>query len=154
MLAPDRSAAATSWHGAAPKDGNACPSSSGPLRFVYPPSLRLKEGWEFDTLFRTGSRLKGKLVRLLFLEAPDGRTRYGLAVGKRIAKAHDRSRGRRLLKEAVRRLHPWVKPGKWMVLSLNEAGLRSRGQEVYFDIADLMKQRRLLNDDWPGPRWP
>ena len=45
--------------------------------------MRLKKGWEYDYVFRTGSRFKGELVRLLFVEAPDDRTRIGLAVGKR-----------------------------------------------------------------------
>lgn len=136
-----------------PKGASASRSNQRALGFRYPASLRLKQGWEYDTLFRTGGRFKGRLVRLLFVEAPDGRTRYGMAVGKRIAKSHLRNRGRRMLKESVRRLHPWVKDGCWFILSLNEQGLQAKADQVYADLAALMSRKGFMKDDWPGAVW-
>ncbi|WP_040551240.1 ribonuclease P protein component [Pyramidobacter piscolens] len=121
--------------------------------FPYPASLRLKQGWEYDTLFRTGSRLKGRLVRLLFVKAPDGKTRFAMAVGKKIAKAHLRNRGRRVLKESLRRLHPWMKEGWWFACMLNEQGLRAKADEVYADLGALLKRKGFMKDDWPGAIW-
>lgn len=138
---------------AALKGASALQSSRERQGFQYPASLRLKQGWEYDTLFRTGSRFKGRLVRLLFVESPDGTTRYGMAVGKRLAKSHLRNRGRRLLKESVRRLHPWVKDGVWIILSLNEQGLAAKACDVYADLAALMSRKGFMKDDWPGPVW-
>jgi len=128
---------------------------SDPQAFVfpYPATLRLRRGWEYDTLFRTGSRLKGRLVRLLFVKAPDGETRYAMAVGKKMGKAHLRNHGRRLLRESVRRLHPWIKPGWWFALMLTQQGLSSGAPDVYNDLARTLRRGGFLNDDWPGPVW-
>ena len=121
--------------------------------FPYPASLRLKQGWEYDTLFRTGSRLKGRLVRLLYVKAPDGKTRYAMAVGKRFGKAHRRNHGRRMLKDSLRRLHPWMKQGWWFALMLSERGLEAGTLEVYEDLARALRRGGFLDDDWPGPVW-
>lgn len=129
---------------------NALQSNHGALFFPYPASLRLKTGWEYDTLFRTGSRLKGRLVRLLFVKAPDGTTRYAMAVGKKLGKAHRRNRGRRLLREAVRRLHPWMKQGWWFALMLSGPGIDAGAAAVYADLAHTLKRGGFLEDDWPG----
>lgn len=126
-------------------------SNHGALFFPYPASLRLKKGWEYDTLFRTGSRLKGRLVRLLFVKAPDGKTRYAMAVGKKLGKAHRRNRGRRLLREAVRRLHPWVKQGWWFAMMLSGPGIDAGAAAVYADLAQTFRRGGFLEDDWPGP---
>ncbi len=123
------------------------------LFFPYPASLRLKQGWEYDTLFRTGSRLKGRLVRLLFVKAPDGKTRFAMAVGKKMAKSHLRNRGRRMLKESVRRLYPWMRQGWWFALMLNEKGLSAKADEVYADLAAVLKRKGMMKDEWPGPVW-
>ncbi len=72
---------------------------------------------------------------MLFLEAPDGRTRVGFAVGKRQGKSHERNRGRRILKEGFRRLLPWMKAGVWVVASLRTGGMNAGAREVYYDLA-------------------
>ncbi|MCF4152487.1 ribonuclease P protein component [Dethiosulfovibrio sp. F2B] len=123
------------------------------MEFKYPPSLRLKRGWEFDAVFRTGSRHKGALVRLLFIEAPDGKTRFGVVVGKKQGNACVRSRGRRVLREAARRLAPWVRPGYWFVLSLSYRGLGGNARDVYVDVSRLMERKGFLSSDWPGISW-
>ncbi|WP_024822488.1 ribonuclease P protein component [Aminobacterium mobile] len=115
--------------------------------------MRLKKGWEYDHVFRTGSRSKGELVRLLFVQAPDSCTRVGFAVGKRQGKAYVRNRGRRILREGVRRLLPWMKGPYWYVFSLRTAGLSAGSREVYYDMAKLLKGLGLLNDVWPGEKW-
>lgn len=104
-------------------------------------------------MFRTGGRHKGSLVRLLFIPAPDGDTRFGVVVGKRQGNACVRSRGRRVLREAARRLAPWVRPGFWIVLSLSTRGLTANGRDVYYDMASLMNRWSFLDDRWPGPSW-
>ncbi|WP_352396979.1 ribonuclease P protein component [Aminobacterium colombiense] len=115
--------------------------------------MRLKKGWEYDHVFRTGSRFKGELVRLLFVEAPDDRTRIGLAVGKRQGSACVRNRGRRILKESIRRILPWVKGTWWCVFSLRTAGLEANAYDVYDDMVALLGRVGLLDESWPGNMW-
>lgn len=92
-------------------------------------------------------------MRLLCLRRPEETTRFGLAVGKKMANAAGRNRGRRILKEALRRLHPWLVPGWWIVLSLSEAGLVASSQDIYLELAELFQKKGMFNHEWPGPQW-
>ena len=122
-------------------------------RFRYPKGARLKKAWQFDYLFRTGRRIRGELVRLLFITSPDGTTQLGVAVGKRQGNSPKRSRGRRILKESFRRLLPWVKDGYWVVCTPRTEALGISARKAYQDISSLMFRAGLLNEDWPGPDW-
>ncbi|MDR1516173.1 MAG: ribonuclease P protein component [Synergistaceae bacterium] len=123
------------------------------LGFPFGPNARLKKGWEFDAVFRTGRQLRGELVRLCYLRKQGERTRIGLAVGKKIAGAVGRSRGRRVLRESARRLLPWIEDGVWIVLSLREKALGSNADAVYADTASLLKRAGLMGSGWRGPNW-
>ncbi len=123
-------------------------------RYAYPRTSRLLRGWQYDLVFRTGRRAQGELVRLLFVEAPDGLTRVGAAVGKRQGKAHVRSRGRRIIREGVRRLLPWMADSRiWFVVLLRRRGLTARADAIYFDLERLLRERGFLAPDFPGAVW-
>jgi ribonuclease P protein component len=123
------------------------------LRFTFGANTRLKKGWEFDAVFRTGRQQRGELVRLYYLRRQGERARVGLAVGKKIAGASVRSRGRRILRESIRRLLPWVEDGVWIVLSLREKGLGANAVALYADVASLLKRAGLIGPGWHGPDW-
>ena len=124
-----------------------------PARFSYASSLRLKKRWEFDAVFRTGRQQRGELVRMYFLPADEAGTRFGVAVGKKVANAVMRARGRRMLRESLRRLAPWVKGGHWIVLSLRERALQLKAHDVYADAAKVLARSGLLEESWRGPDW-
>lgn len=134
----------------APKAVNVLRSDQQAPVFSWPASIRLKQGWEYDTLFRTGSRLKGRLVRLLFIQAPDGKTRFAMAVGKKMGNACVRVRGRRVLREAARRLYPWVREGYWFALMLSNKGISANARDVYRDLGTVLKRNGMMKDDWPA----
>ena len=76
-----------------------------------------------------------------------------MTVGKKIAGAARRPRGRRVMREAVRRLLPWVREGTWIVASLRENALGAKADEIYADMALSLKRRGLLVQEWPGADW-
>ena len=117
--------------------------------------LTLKKGWAFDVVFRTGLRVQGELVRSLFLKGADGSRgpRAGYAVGRRQGKAHVRNRGRRILREAFRRLAPWIAPDVTMVLALRGKGLRAKATDVFRELGTLLERQGLLADGWEGVDW-
>jgi ribonuclease P protein component len=115
--------------------------------------LTIKKGWEFDLIFRTGLRIQGELVRLLFLRGTGKAPRVGYAVGKRQGRAHVRNRGRRVLREAFRRLHPWVVPDIALVLSLKDKALGAGAVEVYRDMARVLQRHGLFTQEWTGAGW-
>ena len=121
--------------------------------FGFPSEKRLKSGRQFDLVFRTGRRETGALVRLLFLKGEEGPAKAGVTVGRKIAGAARRTRGRRVLREALRRLLPWVKDGTWIVASLRDGGLDAKADDLYKEISFLLKRRGLMEKDWPGADW-
>lgn len=114
--------------------------------------VTLRKGREFDLIFRTGLRVQGDLVRLLFLRGT-GELRVGYAVGKRQGKAHVRNRGRRILREAFRRLSPWIVPDVSLVASLKDRALDASAVLVWRDMANVLRQRGLLAEGWDDAGW-
>ncbi|MGD9666736.1 MAG: ribonuclease P protein component [Synergistaceae bacterium] len=123
------------------------------MNFGFSSAVRLKHGWQFDLVFRTGRREKGELVRLLFVERPGDPLLIGVTVGRKTANASRRTRGRRMMREAFRRLLPWIKDGVWIIASLREKALERSSRDVYMDIARSLKRRGLMKQDWPGFDW-
>lgn len=110
-----------------------------------PNILRLRKGWEFDLIFRTGVRVNGRLVRLLYLRKDNTQeVRAGFAVGRRQGKAHIRSRGRRILREAFRQLYPRIIPGLDIVLGLQAKGLEAKTQDITAELEKLFMRKKLL----------
>lgn len=123
------------------------------MLFHYPRQDRLRKGWQFDLVFRTGRRENGALVRLLFVPSPDGTTRFGVAVGKQQGSSPVRSRGKRVLRESLRRLRPWVRQGYWVICMLRNTALEKKSTEVYEDMAKVFSRSGLMDQKWPGADW-
>ena len=99
---------------------------------------KLRKGWEFDLLFRTGIRAN---------DDKDADTiKFGLAVGKRLGKAHIRVRGRRILREAFRHLSDRLTPGLSIVLGLKPQGIDAKTQDIMSDLERLFRRRKLFAD--------
>jgi ribonuclease P protein component len=93
---------------------------------------------------------------LLFLKETasiDKSPRAGYAVGKRQGKAHVRNRGKRILREAFRRLRPWTSLNTVIVFSLKSKALDCKASEIYYDMARVLRRSGLLTPDWPGAAW-
>ena len=110
-----------------------------------PKSGKLRKGSEFDTIFRTGTRINGELVRLLYLRTGSSEgVKFGCAVGKRQGKAHIRNRGRRILREAFRTLSDRIISGTSIILLLSDKGLSAKTQEISHELERLLSRRKLL----------
>ena len=108
--------------------------------------MKLRKGWEFDVIFRSGIRVNGELVRLLYLrdEHSTDTVKFGCAVGKRQGKAHVRNRGKRILREAFRSLAGKIIPGVQIVLGLKDKGLTAKTQDIAHELEKLFRRRKLL----------
>lgn len=105
---------------------------------------RLRKGREFDEIFRTGTRINGGLVRILYLRDNDGGITFGCAVGKRQGKAHIRTRGRRILREAFRGIAGRISSGMKIVLALQDKGLTAKSTEIQRELESLMTRKKLI----------
>lgn len=92
-------------------------------------------------------------MRLSFVKGVEGKIRVGMAVGKRQGKSHERNRGRRMLREAFRRLLPWMRDDVWIVARLSRAGMKSGAREIYEELSRLLAKGGFMLPEWPGPNW-
>ena len=76
-------------------------------------SLRLREDYEVRLVRSEGKSYPvGPLVaRIRPNDLDPPRNRYTAVAGKKVGKAHDRNRCKRLVREALRHLHPELKQG-------------------------------------------
>jgi ribonuclease P protein component len=106
----------------------------------FRPWQRLRTGAEFDSAFKRGARLEGRLF--LLVAAPNGRAfdRLGLAVSRRVGGAVERNRARRLLRESFRRLERPSGPGVDLVV-VARAALVGLGQaEVDRELRERVRR--------------
>ena len=106
---------------------------------------KLKKSWEFDLIFRTGIRINGDLVRLLYLKK-DGvsEIKFGCAVGKKLGKAHIRNRGKRILRAAFAEFSKKLIPGLTIILTLKEKGIDAKTQDIVEELEKLFRRKKLL----------
>jgi ribonuclease P protein component len=79
--------------------------------------LRLRHRADFEILRRDGRRLSHSLVILIVRPNGQETSRLGFSASRRVGKAHQRNRAKRLLREVVRLHLDKVRPG-WDCLFL------------------------------------
>jgi len=77
---------------------------------------RLRAGQDFERLRREGRAVHHRWMTLSVAHNGLDHNRYGFITGKGLGKAVIRNRVRRLLREAVRAMHPRLQPGHDIVL--------------------------------------
>ncbi len=104
------------------------------------------------------ARAKGKafadgplVVRVLpnALEPPQNR--YTVVAGKRVGQAVRRNRCKRLVREAIRHLHPRLQPGHDVVVIVRGTVAELTGFDVALaSLERIVKRARLLRDEEQG----
>ncbi len=78
--------------------------------------LRLRDGADFRRVRNRGRGYASRLLRLGVAQGMRPHNRYGVVTGKHLGNAVTRNRLRRLLREALRSLHPQLQPGHDLVI--------------------------------------
>lgn len=110
---------------------------------------RLRKGREFDTVFREGTAVGGPFVVVRY--RPNGLevTRWGFAVGKKLARqAARRNRLRRQLRECARSLA--VRPGSDIVVTARARGVEASYAELCRALAAALGRAGLLVGEGEG----
>ncbi len=75
--------------------------------------------------------------------------RYAVIAGKKVGKAHERNRCKRLVREVLRELHPSLKPGHDIVVILRGGPDELTGLDVARQTLETLFQRARLFADKP-----
>ncbi len=104
---------------------------------------RLRKGTEFDTAYSKGTVVGSSFFAVRSVSNQLDHTRWGFAVGKRIAKhAVDRNRAKRRIRELAWRLP--VAPGYDLILVARAPALTAKGPELKDALVKLLVRAQLL----------
>lgn len=112
-------------------------------------AARLRKGTEFDNAYSKGIAVGGPL--LVVRHSPNGldTTRWGFAVGKRLAKrATDRNRTKRRVRACAEQLR--VIPGIDIVVTARNGAIEAPYSDLCRALERTMRRARLLQAP-PGP---
>ena len=105
---------------------------------------RLRKGTEFDTAYSKGTVVGSSLFAVRYVQNGLTETRWGFAVGKRIArKAVDRNRAKRRIREVARGLS--VAQGVDLIVVARAPSLIATASELSEGLRSVLERARLLS---------
>lgn len=108
-------------------------------------AVRLRQNSDFERVRSRGRSWSSRTVVLSALENGGDANRYGFAAGKRIGGAVERNRAKRLVREAVRTLHPRLRQGFDVVLiARNSVRSTTTAAEIAGDLERVARRAGLL----------
>lgn len=115
------------------------------------PLERLRRPQDFARCYQSGRFRKNRLAVLHVADAPDGVTRVGFAVSKKLGKAVVRNRVKRRLREAVRAYAEHLKPGLHLVFSARVAAKDAEFAQLKEAVQQLLASAGALRDRPAAP---
>lgn len=106
--------------------------------------VTLKENRDFRRLYSKGKSFVAPMLVTYVAKNRTGEVRVGITTGKKIGIAVQRSRARRVIREAYRTLSDQVKPGYDLVFVARSLTCRVKMQEVAAAMRSHLKKANLL----------
>jgi ribonuclease P protein component len=106
--------------------------------------FRLKRDEDFARLRREGRAYRHPLMLMSVAANTVGHNRYGFITGKRLGGAVQRNRVRRLIREAVRLLHPGLRAGYDVVFIAHPPTVGQPFDVIQRTVNELFTQAKLV----------
>ncbi len=107
-------------------------------------AFSLRQGSDFQRVWDSGKSWSHPLVVLRARANGSESKRFGFVVGKKVGKAVERNRAKRLMREAVRRRLDRIPPG-WDIILIARGGVeRTPFQDMDAAVEHLLGRARLL----------
>ncbi|MGI9952448.1 ribonuclease P protein component [Moorellaceae bacterium AZ2] len=117
---------------------------------MLPAARRIRRSGEFRQVYRRGNRVGSRALVLYWRPNRLGLTRFGFSVSKKMGRAVERNRRKRLLREACHRHLDQFRPGFDVVFVARE-GLKTLSYpRVVEEVLSLSRRAKLLVDDEDG----
>jgi len=110
------------------------------MRSLFGRRRRLCTAAQFDTVFKRGARLSGRLFLIVYAPNRVRHHRLGLAVSRRVGGAVARSRARRLLRESFRRAGSAARSGYDLVVVAHQAIVACPQAEVDREFRERLRR--------------
>lgn len=108
--------------------------------------FRLTRSTNFERVRRFGKSYAHPLIVLIALPTQAELSRFGVAAGRSVGKAVRRNRAKRLLRNALQRYLPVVKPGWDVVLIARRTMVGATFDQTVTALAVLLERAGLLKE--------
>ena len=106
--------------------------------------LFLKKKQDFDRVKQEGKRCQTSLFNVVFCSSVAGDTRVGIVVGRRFGKAVVRNRGKRMVREVIRKTYCLLVKGYHIIVFPKQSVLTSPYQAFYASWVQVLTREGLL----------
>ncbi len=114
--------------------------------------LRLRSPLEFERARSEGRSWSNDLLVAVISNNGRDSNRYGFAVGRKVGSAVRRNRAKRLMREAIRHLHPRLAPGHDIVfIARNRVNRQTTFDEVFRAMEQVLDRASLLAGEASEP---
>ncbi len=108
--------------------------------------LTIKKNYQFRKVYKRGKRCYSKHLVMYYMPGEGNKNRYGFVVSKKVGKSARRSRVRRVISEAVRRMQQEIKICFDMVIVARKDAVNMTYHQCVSEIRQMMKKARIMKN--------
>lgn len=99
----------------------------------------------FKETFSQGKKIVGKYMVLWIREAPDASLRLGLISSKKMhLRANKRNKARRILREAYRKIRPYLRNNYDVLIISRKSILIAKWKDIFTELLELLLKANLM----------
>ena len=115
---------------------------------------RLSKNRDFRFIYRRGKNIAQPKVAMTYIKSRShSELLIGFSVSRKVAKAHERNRIKRLMRENVRAVIEDIKPGHRIIFVARQAANNSGYDTIGSDIRKLLKRAGLFKEHIDGKNY-